>query len=133
MVSDKLYDIYYSPLPKLEHFLIKNLEQLYAYVIAYMKFRTNLQLIIYNEFLCITLVELTLIWSDNKYFKRFRDSFLILPKIDQSTKYWCVIKTEKHSALGFLFKDNAPISAKVKRQKQIVNPEFQLSFSSIEM
>ena len=56
-----LYQLYYSPFPKLQGFLIKNLDKVYPYVVAYMKFRTNLQLIIYNEFLSTTLVEVTLI------------------------------------------------------------------------
>ena len=60
MANYTVYQLYYSPLPKLEHFLIKNLDQLYPYVVAYMKLRTNLQLIIYNEFLFITLVQTTL-------------------------------------------------------------------------
>ena len=55
-----LYQLYYSPFPKLQGFLIKNLDKVYPYVVAYMKFRTNLQLIIYNEFLSTTLVEVTL-------------------------------------------------------------------------
>ena len=56
-----LNQLYYSPFPKLEGFLIKNLDKVYPYVVAYMKFRTNLQLIIYNEFLSTTLVEVTLV------------------------------------------------------------------------
>ena len=60
MVNYTVYQLYYSPLSKLEHFLIKNLDQLYPYVVAYMKLKTNLQLIIYNEFLFITLVQTTL-------------------------------------------------------------------------
>ena len=61
MVNYIVYQLYYSPLNKLEHFLIKNLDKVYPYVVAYMKFRTNLQLIIYNEFLSTTLVEVTLV------------------------------------------------------------------------
>ena len=60
MVNYTVYQLYYSPLPKLEHFLIKNLDEMYPYLVAYMTSQTNLQLIIYNEFLCSTLVELTL-------------------------------------------------------------------------
>ena len=56
-----LYQLYYSPFPKLEGFLIKNLDKVYPYVVAYMTFQTNLQLIIYNEFLSTTLVEVTLV------------------------------------------------------------------------
>ena len=41
-------------------FSIKNLDKLYPYVVGYMKSQPNLQLIIYNEFLYSTLVEVTL-------------------------------------------------------------------------
>ena len=61
MPNEMLYQLYYSPFPKLQGFLIKNLDKVYPYVVAYMTFRTNLQLIIYNEFLSTTLVEVTLV------------------------------------------------------------------------
>ena len=64
MANYIVYQFYYSPLPKLEGFLIKSLEKLYTYVVGYMKSQPNLQLIIYNEFLYSTLVEVTLVVSD---------------------------------------------------------------------
>ena len=60
MANYIVYQFYYSPLLKLEGFLIKSLEKMYTYVVGYMTSQPNLLLIIYNKFLYITLVEFTL-------------------------------------------------------------------------
>ena len=61
MSNNTSYQVYYSPFPKLEGFLIKKLAKVYPYVVGYMISQPNLLLIIYNEFLYSTLVEFTLI------------------------------------------------------------------------
>ena len=61
------------------------------YVVPYMKLKTNLQLIFYNEFLFITLVLPTL-HRDKKKFNAISDE--ILPECDREKSIWSYVKIE---------------------------------------
>ena len=71
-------------------FSYKKAWQIEAYVVAYMKLRTNLQLIIYNEFLFITLVQTTLTWNIPIHILGFWDLFTCRRRI-YTQKCFCVV------------------------------------------